>query len=124
MALINCPECGRQVSDVATSCPTCGYPIAKNNPKGNVIIRMDLAGYALNIVVFEAQSKKELWRGKTGNTAIIPVDGPTEIEIKGRNMGRTSATVKAGERYEFTSEPGWVSQRDVLRLVDVIDSGR
>ena len=25
MALINCPECGQEVSDQATSCPHCGY---------------------------------------------------------------------------------------------------
>ncbi|MFI5458653.1 MAG: zinc-ribbon domain-containing protein [Isosphaerales bacterium] len=28
MALINCPECKREVSDNALSCPQCGYPIA------------------------------------------------------------------------------------------------
>ncbi|MCR5105481.1 MAG: zinc ribbon domain-containing protein [Eubacterium sp.] len=27
MALINCPECGRSVSDKAISCPECGYPV-------------------------------------------------------------------------------------------------
>ena len=27
MALINCPECGKQVSDQAQSCPECGYEI-------------------------------------------------------------------------------------------------
>ena len=27
MALINCPECGKQVSDKAYSCPECGFPI-------------------------------------------------------------------------------------------------
>lgn len=27
MALINCPECGKQVSDAAVSCPACGHPI-------------------------------------------------------------------------------------------------
>lgn len=27
MALINCPECGRQISDKATNCPNCGCPI-------------------------------------------------------------------------------------------------
>lgn len=31
MALINCPECGRQVSDSAVSCPNCGTPINKSN---------------------------------------------------------------------------------------------
>lgn len=28
MALITCPECGKQISDRATSCPGCGYPLA------------------------------------------------------------------------------------------------
>jgi multisubunit Na+/H+ antiporter MnhE subunit len=27
MALIKCPECGHQVSDKATSCPSCANPI-------------------------------------------------------------------------------------------------
>lgn len=27
MALIQCPECGREVSDQATACPCCAYPI-------------------------------------------------------------------------------------------------
>lgn len=27
MALINCPECSREVSDQATACPQCGTPI-------------------------------------------------------------------------------------------------
>lgn len=31
--LINCPECNRQVSDSASACPGCGYPIAKKKSK-------------------------------------------------------------------------------------------
>lgn len=27
MALIECPDCGRQVSDVAPACPGCGRPM-------------------------------------------------------------------------------------------------
>ena len=29
MALIKCPECGKDVSDKSISCPNCGYPIPK-----------------------------------------------------------------------------------------------
>ena len=29
MALITCPECGKQISSLAEVCPNCGYPIAK-----------------------------------------------------------------------------------------------
>lgn len=28
MALIQCPECGKEISDSAKACPNCGYPIA------------------------------------------------------------------------------------------------
>lgn len=33
MALIDCPECGRQISDQAEACPQCGYPIRKMQRK-------------------------------------------------------------------------------------------
>lgn len=29
MSLIKCPECGKEISDKAESCPNCGYPISK-----------------------------------------------------------------------------------------------
>ena len=29
MALINCPECAKEISDKASACPHCGYPIAE-----------------------------------------------------------------------------------------------
>ena len=31
MALINCPECEKQISDKANSCPDCGFPINNDN---------------------------------------------------------------------------------------------
>lgn len=35
MALINCPECGKEVSDKAKSCIHCGYPINVKKIKTN-----------------------------------------------------------------------------------------
>ena len=31
MALINCPECSKQVSDAAKTCPHCGFQLIENN---------------------------------------------------------------------------------------------
>ena len=31
MALIKCPECGKEVSTLADKCPHCGYPMSKEN---------------------------------------------------------------------------------------------
>ena len=33
MALINCPECGKQISDQAGACPNCGCPIGESDLK-------------------------------------------------------------------------------------------
>lgn len=33
MALINCPECGKEISDKAASCPNCGMPIKETETK-------------------------------------------------------------------------------------------
>ncbi len=30
MSLINCPECGTQISDKASNCPKCAFPINNN----------------------------------------------------------------------------------------------
>lgn len=39
MALVNCAECGREISDVATTCPQCGAP-------GPGLVRQALAANA------------------------------------------------------------------------------
>ncbi|HJV75378.1 MAG TPA: zinc-ribbon domain-containing protein [Noviherbaspirillum sp.] len=41
MALVNCPECSKSISDSAASCPSCGHPMQTINagvqqPKGVV----------------------------------------------------------------------------------------
>jgi len=38
MALIKCPECGKEISDTAKICPECGYKIKKVNRKVYIII--------------------------------------------------------------------------------------
>jgi hypothetical protein len=36
MALINCPECGKEVSTAAKACPVCGFPVAEKVAQGEV----------------------------------------------------------------------------------------
>jgi Ribosomal protein L7/L12 len=35
MSLINCPECNREISDKAESCPHCGYPFKNSESVDN-----------------------------------------------------------------------------------------
>ena len=38
MALIKCPECGKEISDKAKTCPNCGCPIKKITGTENEIL--------------------------------------------------------------------------------------
>lgn len=35
MPMINCPECGKQISDLASSCPNCGFPMGFDGTRIN-----------------------------------------------------------------------------------------
>lgn len=67
MALITCPECGRQVSERAKACPGCGCPIAEAETHNGEI-------YESQKTIEETESDKEidnLSQGKAGNISII-----------------------------------------------------
>jgi hypothetical protein len=54
MALINCPECGTQVSDKAISCPKCGHPMNEpaNGGKYPSSVTIGWMGIAIIALVF------------------------------------------------------------------------
>ena len=49
MALIFCPDCGKEVSDSAIACPNCAYPLSKLNSQISYPIhpnnQLIIAGY-------------------------------------------------------------------------------
>lgn len=61
MALINCPECNKEVSDIANACPNCGYPINKNIEKSN------------NNVFYQKPTEKLPKEKKKGNCLITTI---------------------------------------------------
>ena len=51
MALINCPECTKEISDSVVKCPHCGYTVKKNSKKPLILISVSVAVLALLIVL-------------------------------------------------------------------------
>ena len=54
MAIINCPECGKEVSDTATCCVHCGYNLKKNSglqKKKKYLIICGLAALAVAAIL-------------------------------------------------------------------------
>lgn len=52
MALLKCPECGKEVSDAASSCPHCGRPIRDQKSSKMTIRVLSLLFGALLILLW------------------------------------------------------------------------
>ncbi len=62
MALIKCPECGKEISSVAESCPHCGYPIQRK-------IKEETKAEATNTEPVNPEWIN-IWKNKKRNTII------------------------------------------------------
>ena len=120
MALIKCPECGRSVSEMASSCPDCGYPIA-GNISGEVYFKI-MAGMGRKMTIANEEGIT-LGEGCQNQVIQIHVNCPTRIQVSGGGFRKSDfVLVKPGERYNV-APIGCISL--ILKLgvnkVDVID---
>lgn len=67
MALIKCPECGKDVSTAADSCPHCGFPIKKETSKPAEKVEKPVTDYPKP----KSSSWIEEWKSKARTTRIV-----------------------------------------------------
>lgn len=131
MALIKCPECGKEISDKAKTCINCGCPLAEVVTTGTVRIKMPNNVVEGWVGLFSSRraavvdsSGKILWEGKHGENAVFTVDGPTSVRIElGGWANDTEGTVNPRCKYALVQDMG-VHMLATFRLteVDVIDA--
>ena len=81
MALIKCKECGKDVSDMATACPNCGYPIAKDKEistekQENNIENEDNSNIEENITEDNTNSKESIYEDNKEEESIVKEEKP------------------------------------------------
>lgn len=109
MALIKCPECGKQVSDKAATCPNCGVAIAKML-SDEVMIQVDRdpsQPFLGTIVDIKDSMGRVLATGKAGAVISFKTKQPVAITfniITKKNMCPT--TVRPGCKYKATWSAG------------------
>lgn len=83
MALVKCPECGRQVSNQASACPNCGYPIkglSSNTTTAPTMLKCTSKDRSAKFaIVSDAKSGRELVRIDRETARSINISKPTEI---------------------------------------------
>ncbi len=60
MALINCPECGREISDKASACPHCGCPLEREPETATFILNRESKAYFC-AVKYEVYLDYQFW---------------------------------------------------------------
>lgn len=128
MALIKCPECGKDVSDKAQSCINCGCPLAGINPAGTVSVAVNGPGM-VQMYIFNMENGQVLWNGRNGEIAKFNVEKETEISVIGSLEKKhpergAKAIVRGGRRYEYKMIQSFWGGKYVVNEIDVIDSGR
>ena len=127
MALIKCAECGRDVSDKASTCPNCGYPISKNVNTGMVQVKLGMFQSTQGASI--SSNGKVLWSGKTGQIAELKIDRPTKVQIRysiGMYDGAGSCEgiidPNKSKKWQVVSHPGFITMKLTLQPVDVFDA--
>lgn len=113
MALIPCPDCGKQVSDQARACPTCGCPVAvrvaqmrqeeeeriaavaaqqERQASRQVILFIGLGIAAFILLAFISSCISNASRSPTVNT-LYEMDGQTQSIAPGINPFSASGTL-------------------------------
>lgn len=107
MALIKCPECGKDVSDRAAACPNCGFPISNTGCcSSNNSVGSTPNCAQIRIVCDVDDLKVDDMLAKQGRILNIRVigSGRKNISIKAvdrRFFTRFNVTVVAGHKYDL-----------------------
>ncbi len=99
MALINCPECNREISDQVRRCPGCGYKIKR---KDNTIIKIliSIVVILMLICLVIIITKIAVNKKRTNSTSVISETGFAEDEKKAKSFSKNSNVV--ADKCNFT----------------------
>lgn len=113
MALIKCPECGKEISDKAKACPNCECPMDEMTTSGTVRIKKPnnivegwIGLFSLRDASVSANGKV-LWKDHHGENAEFTIEKPTKITINlGDWANEIEGTVSTKKEIFFNSRYG------------------
>lgn len=106
MALINCPECGKEISDKALTCPNCGTPINMRMAIPVTFVRPKaFTGGMIKIFVYvDSQKEGALANGKSFDTELMT--GRHIVEFDAGNTHTSAELIIPDDANECVVEVG------------------
>ena len=124
MALISCPECGKEISDKAVACPNCGCPIKVTETQIIVKASSDFIGLIGAYIIYDDKNN-EVARLKAGEhfAAKLP-DKKTicSVKLKGTFGAPKQMICEPHTVNRFSVSPSETHYGFVVSKVDVFDS--
>lgn len=112
MALIKCPECGREISSNAANCPHCGNPVPKKMCSVHIQRASTFIGSGITCYVYiDGNMIGELKNGSSLDTQ-LPVGTHTintESVVRGFGYNPAETMAKSGEQFTIKDSTRSVS---------------
>lgn len=80
MSLINCPECGKEISDKADVCIHCGYPLGDSDHNDNNICLINGSPYNLSLVIETIHKNKNDYAQKEAHQILKDITGLNAVD--------------------------------------------
>ena len=124
MALISCPECGKEISDKAISCPNCGCPIKVTETQIIVKASSHFIGLIGAYVIYDDKNN-EVARLKAGERFVAKLrDKKTTylVKLKGTLGSPKQMICEPHMINRFSVSPSETRYGFVVSKVDMFDS--
>lgn len=119
MALISCPECGKDVSDKAPTCPNCGVPILRES---KVVVYGYTQQFAINPKVRVYWTGRPVGSVKKGDSISFDIDADGEVSFKS-SIRSASVRVEAGRVTNIKLSWDRITGKLIPQIVDVVTPG-
>ena len=124
MALITCPECGKEVSDKAKTCIHCGSPLGEPDHTLKIKIRQIGTTEPFSYVFTDDSTGKKLAEGHGGQIIKLNIDKPTTIRCHYgmAKDGLLNYIPHENAKYNVVMSSGLFRMQIVFQEVDHIDA--
>lgn len=123
MALIKCPECGKEISDQAKTCIHCGAPLNVENGVVKIKCRY-LNGSIMKAKIVDLTTGDTLATLKQNEVVEVHIKEDTYVEVSFLGYKSINGTLKYNGKhnYEISATSGFLLPKLVFNEVTNIDS--
>lgn len=103
MALIKCPECGKEISDKAAACPNCGMPLRRED-RGtyDVIITREKQWYLVNPKMKVTVDAADEYVLENNSSITIPLTTGSHSILFSSSIRKTQTDINVTENMNIT----------------------